>query len=474
MSIHNMIADVPAILNPKEPLVNARLLLNQHRTPEGHGMIALHCGEFYRWVTSGWMGYEDEAVRQLVYRFLETKTCMVPKGDTEIEVPFAPNARKVSDLIDAMHAECHIPQTFSPPCWLDTKTDRPPVHDLLVCKNGLVHLPAFVAGDADYLTPPTPLFFNLNALDFDFAASAPWPENWWKFLSELWPDDPDSILLLQEFFGYLLTCDTSLQKMLLLYGPPRSGKGTVARVLTALLGRHNVCTPTMSGLAMDFGMASMIGKSAAIIGDAHIPSGANAALITDRLLGVSGEDVQTIPRKNREDWIGRLPTRFILLSNSLPKLVDASGALPSRFLILRLVRSFLGVEDTGLEAKLLAELPGILLWSIEGWKRLKAQGRFTVPASSAEAVAELDDLGSPTKAFVRETCTVAAGQSVIVDDLFIAWKTWCDGQGREHKGTKATFGRDLGAAYPGIRRGQRTIHGVRVGIYEGISLGPCQ
>jgi hypothetical protein len=38
--------------------------------------------------------------------------------------------------------------------------------EILVCQNGLLHLPTLA------LTPPTPAFFALNALDYDFDAAA--------------------------------------------------------------------------------------------------------------------------------------------------------------------------------------------------------------------------------------------------------------------------------------------------------------
>src|SRR5262245_30303787 len=41
-------------------------------------------------------------------------------------------------------------------------------------------------------------------------------------------------------FGLMLTGDTRFQKVFMLIGPKRSGKGTIARVLTELLGKDNV------------------------------------------------------------------------------------------------------------------------------------------------------------------------------------------------------------------------------------------
>lgn len=49
-------------------------------------------------------------------------------------------------------------------------------------------------------------------------------------------DDAQSIDTLSEWFGYSLLPDTRHHKLLMLIGPPRSGKGTIARVLRGLIG----------------------------------------------------------------------------------------------------------------------------------------------------------------------------------------------------------------------------------------------
>ena len=77
-------------------------------------------------------------------------------------------------------------------------------------------------------------FYTTAALDFDFDAHAGEPAEWLKFLSQLWTDDPASVATLQEWIGYLLTLDTRQEKILLLIGPKRSGKGTIARVISRI------------------------------------------------------------------------------------------------------------------------------------------------------------------------------------------------------------------------------------------------
>ena len=135
-------------------------------------------------------------------------------------------------------------------------------------------------------------------------------------------------------------------------------------------------------------------------------------MIGERLLSVSGGDAQTVARKHKGAVTTRLPVRFVVMSNELPRLSDASGALAKRMLLLQMTESWYGREDTELESRLKSELPGILLWAISGWDRLRRRGRFTTPESSANLMQELQDLVSPVSVFVREKCTIGKGLSV--------------------------------------------------------------
>ena len=126
---------------------------------------------------------------------------------------------------------------------------------------------------------PTPLFFSRNALDYDFDFDAPAPTAWLDFQA-IWPKDKASIDALQEWFGYCLLPDTRQQKILMIVGPKRCGKGTVGRVLGRVIGEANVCGPTFSSLAGSFGLRPLLGKTLAIISDARLTRRTDLALIT--------------------------------------------------------------------------------------------------------------------------------------------------------------------------------------------------
>jgi hypothetical protein len=111
-----------------------------------------------------------------------------------------------------------------------------------------------------------------------------------------------------------------------------------------------------AALGANFGLQAPHGKRVAIISDARLGGRADQQAIAERLLSITGEDAVTIDRKYRDARTDRLQTRFLILSNELPRLADASGALASRFIVLTLSESFYGREDLHLTDRLLAEL----------------------------------------------------------------------------------------------------------------------
>jgi putative DNA primase/helicase len=291
--------------------------------------------------------------------------------------------------------------------------------------------------------------FNVVSVPFEFDENAPEPVVWLEFLDSVWPNDKESVALLQEYVGYVLSGRTDMQKMLLLIGPTRSGKGTIARMLVAMIGRGQAAGPTLASLATNFGLSPLLGKPLAIVSDARLGD-TPAHTVVERLLSITGEDMLTIDRKFRDPWSGKLPTRFVILTNELPRFKDSSAAIANRMLILQMTRSFLGHEDRTLDSRLRAELPSILTWALEGLDRLIAEDRFTVPAASEDAANLMADLASPVSAFVRDRCVRTPTSSIEVDALYHAWTTWAVANGH-HAGAKPTFGRNLRAVLPEAR-----------------------
>lgn len=396
------------------------------------------------WRGTHWVEVEDKSIRSRLYRRLEHADFVFvdSKGVTSFK-PWSPTKRKVADLLDALGAVTHLASEVDPPSWTGSMETRPSAGTIVACANGLLRV-----ADRELL-PHTPQYFNLVAVPFDYMPAAGEPVQWLKFLAELWPDDQESIDALQEFFGYVISGRTDLHKILLIVGPTRSGKGTIARLLTSLIGKGNMAGPTLAGLASNFGLSPLLGKPLAVVSDARL-GGSNTEQVVERLLTISGEDTIDVDRKYRDPWTGRLPTRIVILSNELPRFGDSSGTIAHRFLVLSMKVSWLGQENPELTNELATELPGILNWALDGLRRLERRGRFTEPASSIEAVTLMKDTASPTSAFVRECCVTGPDHSVEVDTLYAAWRVWCDDNGYK-PGNKAMLSRNLFSTVPRVR-----------------------
>ncbi|MEO7222458.1 MAG: phage/plasmid primase, P4 family [Devosia sp.] len=324
-------------------------------------------------------------------------------------------------MIDALGGLCFRErQAFSPPAWFDRTDDDPPPDQVLACSDVLLNI-----ANGEVL-PLTPRFFTYNGLPYSFEDPDfdPGPTNWLAFLDDIWPDSPESIQALQEIFGYLLTADTSQQKIFLIVGPPRSGKGTIGRVLTAMLGKDNCTSPSLKALGKDFGMESMIGKQLMLVSDMRLSRNSDSGEITGNILRISGEDDVNVSRKFKSDWVGKLPTRMLFLSNVPLILPDMSGALINRIVPLVLKKSFLGSEDTKLTDKLLGELPSILNWSIAGWKRLKARGHFDLTPQGLELNKYAGSHAAPVQSFLHECCEVGAGMKAPKQRVYDAFRVW--------------------------------------------------
>ncbi len=384
--------------------------------------------------------------------------------------PFPVTRRLVADVCAHLKAMTLVPTGAEPPVWLDQDDNatRPDPQRVMVMQNGLLEIP--ITGDAaPTLHPDTPAFFSLNAVDYAFDAHAECPR-WLRFLDEVWPDDEQSIALLRQWFGYVLTSDTSQQRIMLMHGPPRSGRGTTSRVLESLVGSANVVSPALSSLAEPFALQSWIDKTLAVIPDARLGGRSDQQRLLERLLSISGEDRIAINRKFAPIINMMLRTRIMLVTNELPVLRDASQAFVSRLEILRFQRSWAGRENKTLTSELLQELPGIFNWSLIGLRELHRLGHFTRPATSESLFQELQDLASPISAFISECCVVQPDATVDREWLYRAWCTWCERNGQRLRGADI-FGKDLRSAVPDVERYQpREENGMRRNMYLGIGL----
>ena len=307
--------------------------------------------------------------------------------------------------------------------WINGATGPDP-KDLIVFANGILNVPAFLDGDNDALLDPTPDLFTTAALPVAFDPTATCP-SWLAFLQSSLGDDADKIKLLQEWIGYCLTPDTTYQKMLYMRGPTASGKGRILEVLSALVGPEQTCNTSFSDLSGSFGLAPLVGKLICTIGDARAPRDGTAMRGLELLLNIVGDDGLQINRKHKDQLEShRLTARITIASNEILDVPDNAGALIRRLNLLEFTTSFASNPDHGLPLRLRAEIPGIAVWALEGLRRLRSQGMFTVPHSSHEAILDWRTATSPVAAFLEECTDKVSSGEVHKQELYDVWYGW--------------------------------------------------
>lgn len=420
---HGQEHQVSTLLPDDRPTTIARAFLDANYRLAGRYSLRRWESTWYRYGGSKYVPLKDEPFTKPIYDWAYDKSVQkeTPKGINIL--PLVANPTLVNAVSQAAMAETLVPAT-NVPCWINGHTGPDP-SDLIVFSNGILHVSAFLDGTGDYLIDSTPDLFTTASLPFAFDPTATCP-TWLSFLESSLGDEPEKIALLQEWTGYVLTPDTRLDKIMFFRGPTAAGKSKCLNVLCALVGEEQSAATSFADLAGQFGIAPLMGKLLCVIPDARTPKGA-AVRGLELLLNLGGSDGVQINRKFKDQLERhKLTARITIASNEFLKVPDHAGALIRRMNLIEFQQSFVGREDFGLEAKLMKEIPGIAIWALEGLRRLRTNGTFTVPPSSRSALMDMRTANSPVAGFIAECCNMRAGAEITKAEIYDAWVAWCE------------------------------------------------
>jgi len=299
--------------------------------------------------------------------------------------------------------------------------------NLVVFNNGVFDL------NTGVLNPHDRRLFTTNILPYDWNPSATCPQ-WLEFLNDIFSNDYERVALLQEWLGYLLTGSNLHEKIMILLGGPGSGKGTIGKVLAALVGEHNFSGGSLSKLVVDSYLDGLSEKPVVFIGDAAKKvSPVKIHDVIETLKAISGNDALGWHRMYHGLVTRVLPTRFTIAANSVPSLFDDSGALASRMMLLTFDKSYRGTgkEDLTLVGRLINEIEGIAAWALEGVRRLNQNGRFTKPAACAEEHNLIVEDYCSVQRFVNACCTFDPAAETSGRELYDAYRSWALSEGED-------------------------------------------
>jgi putative DNA primase/helicase len=424
-----------------------------------------------------WMMYEDshykltslEGIRGELYDYLKGKNCIV----NETVVPYKTTRAKVTDITDALNGLCLTDQDA--PCWLEDR-GFPPVTEIIPFKNGILDVKKYIAGEI-VLYDPTPALLSNHILPYNFDEDAD-SKIWRDYLREIFNGDTMRIDLLAQWFGYNCLPDMSYEKMMLFTGRPRSGKGTVITALMGMLGREQCVSTSFQNLCSEFGYQPLVGKLAAILGDAKVPKHSQSHKALEKLLQIIGGDPVGIRRMHRGELGSTyLTCRFTAAMNDLPDIPDSANALGPRMNIIEFPNSYVGREDRGLKKRIAEEAANgkLIKFALDGLRLLHSCKAFLEPESSKQQHKEMIELVQPVTAFISDCCELMPpGDSeeeyhVSKQELYDVWVNWCD-EARVDPSKITAFGRWVSQACPSVSTKQIMLQGRRHRVYRGLKL----
>lgn len=407
-----------------EPVEFAREYLQRHHENEDGERVLVYVDEqFWRWLGTHWSRFTDRAVKAQIQTDL--RGAWHVGEDSELQ-PVRLKMKNVNELVDAVKGEAL--EMGSPPRggvpfedgWLDIATGK--------------------------LLPLSPERFNTWNVPTTYDADRGIVQ-WTRFLESLgWVPESDEYRALRQWFGYLLSGAKDRQKILLLHGPRRSGKGTILKMARSLLG-EGATGLQIDTLAANFGLQPLLGKRLAVVGDARFTAKVDKRVV-ERLLSISGDDEVLVDVKNKPPVTTTLDTRLMIATNDRPVFTESSDALATRFLILHTAESFLNREDFGLWDKLKGEFAGVVEWALAGYEDLEEAGRFVETEVGTQMQQDFIKDSAPIRYFVEEMCEVREGVRVTNDDLYVAYRLWCE-RGGLFPLNRVHFMREILTAYEG-------------------------
>jgi putative DNA primase/helicase len=332
---------------------------------------------------------------------------------------------------------------------------------LFNCANGTIELKTGLLRDHD----PRDRNSKLARVEFLPGATCP---GWLAFLERVMAGNKALVAYLQRAVGYSLTGLTLEQCLFVMLGSGANGKSTFLTVMRALMGDYEQQTPMDTLMIKPSSSASndlarLDGARFVTAGEAEL----RQRLAEAKIKQITGGDPITARFLYREFATFVPKFKLWLATNELPRIEGTDNGIWRRIHVIPFSITIPPDEqDRTLADKLLAELPGILNWAIQGcldWQRIGLKPPDEVTAATRDYRSDMDVLAQ----FLEDRCVLEEAAEVTAKDLFANYVDWCDENGHKPLAQNA-FGQRLkarGLKQTRIRKARKWV-GVRLATLE--------
>lgn len=414
-----------------EPAKIARTLADTLKTPDGNRGIWFHKGVFYLWEACRWREYRHEDLKHYCWRVLEDYHYQKTDGDGVAKTArLKPTVSTVMNVMEALEAQARLTKVDSP-CWLQNRPGQAEVEppftisfddQLVSVKDGVLRA-----------YPRSDLWFEPVIVNTTWQPEAKCPI-WTRCLGEWSGGDEMWQNLLQRWVGYCLMPTRRHAKLMLMMGRTRAGKGTITKVIEALLGLEGYAGTSLYSLAGRFGMEGITRKRVLCVNEVQTLDNPTGERVVQLMKSILGEDRFDVDVKYHAILRNvRVPAALMMISNKIPQLPNEGEGLSSKMLMLGFHKTFRDNPQTDLIYRLLEELPGIAVWAVEGARQIEEAKteaeRWPVPESSRDVAALYLYLNNPLDGFLKARFEEDETAFLASDTIWQEYVDWRDTAG---------------------------------------------
>jgi putative DNA primase/helicase len=290
------------------------------------------------------------------------------------------------------------------------------------------------------LRAPTPDDHLLIKIPHNYNPAAVCPK-FMDFIGNLF--EPTYMPVLQEYVGYCMIPTTKFQKALMLHGPGGNGKSVFVMAIRNMLNPKNTSDLSLAkicGPESRFAIIDLRGK----LLNASTENPQNLRAEIDTLKALITGDPLYAEAKGVQGFSFKPYAKHIFAVNSLPRFNDYTHANIRRWLVVKTLKTFKGKttnRELDLQVTTEDETEGIIIWAVEGLKRLIAQNDFTDSEAIENNVKEMIVESDSVACFIQDCCTVTPGISVPVSKLMDAYTKYCKDRGLKPVYVNSMLGR---------------------------------
>ena len=306
--------------------------------------------------------------------------------------------------------------------------------------------------------PHNPEYRSMNQIPHEFSFQPVKGENTLKFLKEAVPDSGDRQMF-YTYLGYCMTCDTSMQKFMMIKGEGGTGKSRLIALAEYIVGKPNYVNVSLADLNERFYPSNLFGKlmnSCADISTAPL----NAV---DVLKKCTGDDEIIFERKGMDaNRSFRSYAKLLFSANKIPlNLDEKSNAFYRRLLILEMNVKH-AMKDMRQDEKLQSEVQFSIFMAVRWLHEMYEKGRIPESENSKRLVNELYKDADSVKAWLEDCMKPAAGARCSRAAIYDLYDKYCEENDRQAIG-RAKFYKNL------VDKGYKEGRDKKIGRYiEGL------